>query len=39
MPPNPDCLEFYTGAPVDSADLLFRKDFPPVPIKTFAAAH
>ncbi len=27
MPPNPDCPEFYTGAPVDSADLLFREDF------------
>ena len=27
MPSNPDCPEFYTGAPVDSADLRFRDTF------------
>ena len=27
MPFNPDCPEFYTGAPVDSADLRFRNTF------------
>lgn len=27
MPPSPDCPEFYTGAPVDSADLRFRDAF------------
>ena len=27
MPSNPDCPEFYTGAPVDSSDLMFRDAF------------
>ena len=27
MPSNPDCPEFYTGAPVDSSDLMFRDVF------------
>ncbi|MCB1781642.1 MAG: ATP-binding protein [Candidatus Competibacteraceae bacterium] len=27
MPSHPDCPEFYTGAPVDSADLRFRDAF------------
>ena len=27
MPTRPDCPEFYTGAPVDSSDLMFRDVF------------
>lgn len=27
MPARPDCPEFYTGAPVDSSDLMFRDVF------------
>ena len=27
MPTHPDCPEFYTGAPVDSSDLMFRDVF------------
>ena len=27
MPARPECPEFYTGAPVDSSDLMFRDVF------------